>query len=89
MANEAIACCPHCGSTEGLYTKTTYVNVPWCFGFNNEEQHNGEMYDNAEKLMGGETAYCQSCHKVVCRMNRLRKQWGEGVFHLDSEALEG
>lgn len=83
MAKEPIQSCPHCGSTEGLYTKTTYVNVPWYFGFNNEPQTNTEMYDNAEKLVGGETAYCQDCHKPVCRMNTLRKQWGEGVFRLE------
>lgn len=33
MSKKLIQCCPHCGSTEGLYTKITYVNVPWCFGF--------------------------------------------------------
>ena len=88
MAKEAIVRCPHCGSTEGLYTNTTYVNVPWHFGFDGKPQHNGEMYDNAEKTVGGETAYCGSCHKAVCRMNRLRKQWGEGVFRLDKEMLE-
>ena len=78
-----ITCCPHCGSTEGLYTKTTYINVPHRFGFNNEAQNNTEMYDNAEDTRGGETAYCQDCHRVVCRMSTLRKQWGEGVFRLD------
>ncbi len=88
MAKEAIFRCPHCGSTEGLYTKTTYVNVPWYFGFDGEPQHNEGMYDFAEKTVGGETAYCGSCHKAVCRMNRLRKQWGENVFLLGAKMLE-
>lgn len=83
MSKNPITCCPHCGSTEGLYTKTTYINVPHCFGFNNEAQNNVEMYDNAEDYRGGETAYCQDCHRAVCRMSTLRKQWGEGVFRLD------
>lgn len=76
MSKKLIQCCPHCGSTEGLYTKITYVNVPWCFGFNGEAHFNGEMYDNAEETRGGETAYCQKCRKLVCRMSTLRKQWG-------------
>lgn len=85
MAKVAIDCCPHCGSKEALYTKTTYVNVSWYFGFNGEAQHNEDMYDSAEKTVGGETAYCGACHKAVCRMSRLRKQWGEGVFRLESK----
>lgn len=85
MAKEAIVCCPHCGSTEGLYKKNSYINVPWRFGFNNEPQVNTEMYDNAEKQVDGQTAYCQTCHKAVCRMSRLEKQWGKGVFRLTTE----
>lgn len=80
--NEIIRC-PHCGSTEGLYTKTTYVDVIHRFGFHNEEQDNSEMYDNVTEFRGGHTAYCQDCHKVVCRMSRLQKQWDEGVFRLE------
>ena len=83
MSKKQIQRCPHCGSTEGLYTKTTYVNVPNCFGFNGEQRDNSEMYDNTESFRGGETAYCQTCNKVVCRMSTLRKQWGEGVFRLE------
>lgn len=82
MSKKAVVCCPHCGSTEGLYTKTTYVDVRYRFGFNNEQQDNTEMYDNVTEFRGGETAYCQDCHKAVCRMSKLRKQWGEGVFRL-------
>lgn len=70
--------CPHCGSTEGIFTKTTLVNIPFYVGFDGSEQFNGEMYDNAEGRRGGELAYCQNCEKVVCRMSTLRKQWDEG-----------
>lgn len=67
--------CPHCGSNEGIFTKTTLVNVPYYIGFDGSAEFNGEMYDNAEKTIGGETAYCQSCGKIVCRMKTIKKQW--------------
>ena len=70
-----ITCCQHCGSKEGIFTKTTYHRVPWRCGFNKEEQDNGEMYDNTEMITGGEIAYCQVCGKAICRMSTLRKQW--------------
>lgn len=73
-----ITCCPHCGSTMGIFTKMTYINVPYCVGFDGEEQYNGEMYDNAEKFKGGAMAYCQSCGKPVCRTSTLQKQWDGG-----------
>lgn len=77
-----ITCCPHCGSTEGIYTKTTLYNIPWCCGFGGEEQENGEMYDNAERQSGGDTVYCQNCDKIICRMSTLKKQWRErGAAH--------
>ncbi len=76
MAQKQITCCPYCGSTEGLYRKDTYVvNVLCRFSFDNEEQDNSEMSDNAKEIRKGETAYCQKCHRAVCRMNTLRKQW--------------
>lgn len=70
-----ITCCPHCGSAQGVFTKTTYVNVPYCIGFDGEEQYNGEMYDNAERHDGGKIVYCQSCGKPICRLSTLEKQW--------------
>lgn len=82
MAKKAIKECPHCGGTSGLYTKTTYVDVPYRFGFNKEEQDNSEMYDNTAEFRGGKTAYCQDCHKAVCQMRTLEKLWGEGKFQL-------
>ena len=78
MSNRTpITCWPHCGRTEGIFTKTTLYRIPWRCGFNMEEQENGEMYDNAEGQSGGDMAYCQNCRKVICRMSTLRKQWKE------------
>lgn len=72
-----ITCCPHCGSDEGVYTKTTLVNVPFLIGFMGEEHDNGEMYDNAELITGGGLVYCQSCNKVICRTSTIKSQWGK------------
>lgn len=70
-----ITCCPHCGSTEGVVFKTSYIRVPYYRGFDGKEQYNGEMYDSAERIDGGAVAYCQSCGKVICRTSTLKKQW--------------
>lgn len=70
--------CPHCGSSEGIYTKTTLIRVPYLMGFDGKPQFNGEMYDNAENQAGGMTAYCQSCERVICRISTLVKQWEAG-----------
>lgn len=74
---KAIECCPHCGGVSGFFTKTTYVDVPYNRGWDGEEQDNSEMYDNVTKFIGGKTAYCQDCGKVVCRVETLEKQWRE------------
>lgn len=74
---KTITCCPHCGSTKGIYTKTTYIHVPYCLGFDGSEQENGEMYDNTERTTGGGIAYCQDCGKPICRTSTLQKQWKE------------
>lgn len=80
-----ISCCPYCGSKEGIFTKTTMVNVPYYIGFGGEEQFNGEMYDNAEAHRNGLIAYCQNCERPICRMSTLEKQWEakEGGQHGD------
>ncbi len=75
MPRRKNSCCPHCGGNTGVYTKTTYVNVPYALGWDGEAQDNSEMYDNAEDYRGGRTAYCQDCHKAVCRISSLEKQW--------------
>ena len=75
---KTITCCPHCGSAEGICTRTTYIRVPYFMGFDGSEQENGEMYDNAARTEGGGLAYCQSCGKIVCRVSTLIKQWEGG-----------
>lgn len=62
-AKKPITCCPHCGSTEGIYTKCDYMGVRYNIGFGGEEQYNGEMFDGCESIEGGRIAYCQMCNK--------------------------
>lgn len=69
-----IVCCPHCGGTDGIFTKTTLRGVRHFCGFAGEEQDNTEMYDSAVPE-GGRIAYCQECGKAICRMSALEKQW--------------
>lgn len=69
--------CPHCGSTEGIFTKTNFIHVPYRIGFDGKEQYNGEMYDNSERIEEGMTAYCQSCGRAICRLSTLKRQWEE------------
>lgn len=75
--NYPITCCPHCGSDDGIYTLTTYVDVPYMRGFDGEAQDNSEMYDNVRTIKGGKIAYCQNCYKAICRLSTLEKQWGK------------
>lgn len=75
MARKKITRCPHCGSDEGVFTKTTFVNVPCYLKFNGEEMDNTEMYDNAEDVRGGAMVYCRSCRKTVCRLSTIMEQW--------------
>lgn len=72
-----ITCCPYCGSAAGIYTRTTFVNVPYHMGFDGSERDNSDMYDQAERLLGGQTAYCQACGRAICRLSTLKKQWSE------------
>ena len=67
--------CPHCGSTEGIYTKSTYKNVIWGCEFDGKDQDNSNMYENVT-IEGGNLAYCQDCNKLICRLSTLQKQWG-------------
>ena len=71
MPKKPLTCCPHCGGTSGLYTKTTYINVPYFFGFRGEVQNNGEMFDLVYRFSGGRICYCQDCGKPVCRTSSL------------------
>jgi hypothetical protein len=65
--------CPYCGSTEGFYTLTDYLNVPYRYGFNGEDKYNGEMYDQAD-CHQKRYAYCMSCNAKIGTANQLLKQ---------------
>lgn len=65
--------CPHCESDWGVYTKQTLINVPHNMNFDGSDGYNGEMYDNAEKLISGALVYCQKCDKVVCRLSTFER----------------
>lgn len=69
-----IVSCPHCGSTEGFYTRTNYIGVPYRMGFNGEEKDNSEMYDNALEYKEKRYAYCINCDEVICTAKRIHKQ---------------
>lgn len=69
-----ITCCPHCGSDQGIFTRTVYRNVICNIGFDGEEQENYGMYDNVRPEQG-KIAYCQECGEPICRMSTLRAQW--------------
>lgn len=56
--------CPHCGRTNGLYTKSRYENVVDNYDY--DGNHEGEHFDNALRS-GGKTFYCKVCDKIVCR----------------------
>ena len=55
--------CPHCHSDWGVFTKSDLINVPTNYNFDGSRAYNGEMYDNAEKIIDKPTVYCQKCGK--------------------------
>ena len=67
MKRKRIEKCPHCGSDWGVFIKMTLINVPKNLNFDGSEAYNGEMYDNAEKIIDKPTVYCQECGKAICR----------------------
>ena len=69
--------CPKCGGTEGVYTLTNIIRVPYRRGFDGAEQDNGEMYDQAAKHEAGNIIYCQDCNKQICRLSTFEKLIGE------------
>ena len=49
--------CPHCHSDWGVFTKSDLINVPINYNFDGSRAYNGEMYDNAEKIIDKATVY--------------------------------
>lgn len=56
--------CPHCGRTNGLYTKNTYRNVRDFYDFQGNMVE--ENLDDAHKEVG-KRFYCEVCGKIVCK----------------------
>ena len=65
--------CPYCNSNMGVYTKMDLINIPHCMNFDGTEGYNGEMYDNAEKIIYKQNVHCQNCDKVICRLKTFNK----------------
>lgn len=62
--------CPHCGSSEGYFTREQVRGVVnFRYNFDGSEAENGEMYDNLS-YSGGKYAYCLHCGKYLFRMEK-------------------
>lgn len=72
--------CPHCGRTNGLYTKYSYKNVKSFYGFDGKYQE--ENLDEAYPE-GGKRMYCQVCGEYVCNIDDYKKR-----FPVDDGDLE-
>lgn len=66
--------CPHCGRTNGLYTKYSYKNVKSFYGFDGKYQE--ENFDGSYPE-GGKRMYCQVCDKYVCSIDDYKKRFPE------------
>ncbi|OCN01020.1 hypothetical protein A7X67_01560 [Clostridium sp. W14A] len=60
--------CPHCGSTDGYYTKEqVHGSIQYMYNFDGTEADNGELYDYLN-YTGGKYAYCLRCGKRLFKM---------------------
>ena len=63
--------CPHCGSTEGFYTKDYACGViRYRRNYDGTCGENGDMYDGLT-YTSGLYAYCQSCQKRIGLIKEL------------------
>lgn len=76
MAKAKIQACPHCGSTEGYYTKIDYLRVRADYTFDGEPvfSSGGGIGECAEVRREGKMAYCADCDKPICRLSTLRRK---------------
>lgn len=65
--------CPHCGQAKGLYVKRKIKNVRALFDFNGNEYEN--CMDEAQ-TQDGTQMYCQSCKKLVCKVDDYNHIYG-------------
>jgi hypothetical protein len=57
--------CPHCGSTEGYYTKgQVRGSIITRYNYDGSDADNGDMYEHLFHT-GGKVAYCLSCNKKL------------------------
>lgn len=69
-----ITCCPHCGSEEGYYTLSDYVNVQLRQGFDGSELDNSDMFSECYDIRNHRYAYCIDCEKVICNAKTIFRQ---------------
>lgn len=77
MARKMIDKCPHCGSAEGFYTLSDYINVPLKIGFDGSERDNSEMYDCVTDIRYHRYAYCLECGEVIGNASTMVRQIGD------------
>lgn len=63
--------CPHCGSSEGYYTKVQISGSSiWKHNFDGSERDNGEFHDHLN-YKDSKFAYCMNCKKRIFKMADL------------------
>lgn len=77
MMKQKMSECPHCGSDWGVYVNMDYINVSYCMNWDGSEGYNGEMYDNAERIVQKKSIYCQKCGKRICSTKEFDKMIGD------------
>ena len=77
--NQKITECPHCGSKNGFYTLSDYIDVPFMYGFNGEEKDNTSMFDSVYKFKYHRYVYCIDCGGIIGTAYKLYKQIGVRV----------
>lgn len=64
--------CPHCGSSDGYYTKEqVYGPCVRFYNFDGSECDNGGMHDSI-CYKGGKVAYCKQCDKQLFKMSEIQ-----------------
>ena len=67
-----MACCKHCGSTEGIYTKNSYKGSGIMrFNFDGSEGENGDMYDCLCEVQS-KYVYCLNCDKRLFKTEEIQ-----------------
>ena len=59
-------CCPHCGSSKGLYTKAVVIRT---LLFDFDDISNPSEQVGGDEVVGGLVYYCQDCSRPVMRID--------------------